>query len=152
MDVAKAKHGAVLSTWAEDHGKKRNVRTLLSTMHTVRAARAWGDGLMDGWVYGLIDWFMDCWIGLWVWMCVVWMYFFQSCFVSSACFNAVALAYFFYSLCCLNVVFDNLPGIYIYLYFVFQTCFVSWACFDFCFRQLCLLTVDLLGLLKWNFF
>lgn len=35
MDAAKVKHDAKLTAWAEDHGKKRNVRTLLSTMHTV---------------------------------------------------------------------------------------------------------------------
>lgn len=36
LDAAKQKHDAKLTAWAEDHGKKRNVRTLLSTMHTVR--------------------------------------------------------------------------------------------------------------------
>lgn len=36
MDAAKAKHDTMLTSWAEDHGKKKNVRTLLSTMHTVR--------------------------------------------------------------------------------------------------------------------
>lgn len=35
LDAAKVKHGAKLTAWAEDHGKKRNVRTLLSTMHEV---------------------------------------------------------------------------------------------------------------------
>ncbi|CAN0349766.1 unnamed protein product [Ectocarpus sp. 6 AP-2014] len=35
MDAAKVKHDAKLTSWAEDHGKKRNVRTLLSTMHLV---------------------------------------------------------------------------------------------------------------------
>lgn len=39
MDAAKGKHDAMLTTWAEDHGKKRNVRTLLSTMHTVSDAK-----------------------------------------------------------------------------------------------------------------
>jgi hypothetical protein len=35
FDSAKSKHGARLTQWAEDHGQKRNIRTLLSTMHTV---------------------------------------------------------------------------------------------------------------------
>eukprot|EP00903_Cladosiphon_okamuranus_P022527 g20722.t2 len=35
LDAAKVKHDAMLTAWAEDHGKKKNVRTLLSTMHTV---------------------------------------------------------------------------------------------------------------------
>lgn len=35
MDAAKVKYDAKLTSWAEDHGKKRNVRTLLSTMHLV---------------------------------------------------------------------------------------------------------------------
>ncbi|CAM9873124.1 unnamed protein product [Discosporangium mesarthrocarpum] len=35
MDSARLKHDAPLMTWSEDHGKKRNIRTLLSTMHTV---------------------------------------------------------------------------------------------------------------------
>lgn len=39
MDAAKVKFGVALTTWAEDHGKKKNVRTLLSTMHTVGAYR-----------------------------------------------------------------------------------------------------------------
>lgn len=39
LDAAKAKHGAKLTAWAEDHGKKRNVRTLLSTMHEVSKTR-----------------------------------------------------------------------------------------------------------------
>ena len=35
LDAAKQKYDARLTAWAEDHGKKRNIRTLLSTMHTV---------------------------------------------------------------------------------------------------------------------
>jgi len=35
FETAKAKHDAKLTTWAEDHGRKRNLRTLLSTMHNV---------------------------------------------------------------------------------------------------------------------
>ncbi|CAM9248085.1 unnamed protein product [Choristocarpus tenellus] len=35
MDAARVKHDATLTVWSEDHGKKRNIRTLLSTMHTV---------------------------------------------------------------------------------------------------------------------
>ena len=35
MDEAKAVLGPRLTQWAEDNGKKRNVRTLLTTMHEV---------------------------------------------------------------------------------------------------------------------
>ncbi|CAM9213759.1 unnamed protein product [Phaeothamnion confervicola] len=35
LDTAKTKWDARLTSWGEDHGKKRNVRTLLSTMHLV---------------------------------------------------------------------------------------------------------------------
>jgi hypothetical protein len=35
FDTAKTKLDAQLTVWAEDHGRKRNIRTLLSTMHTV---------------------------------------------------------------------------------------------------------------------
>lgn len=34
-EAASKKHDAALKVWAEDAGKKRNIRTLLSTMHTV---------------------------------------------------------------------------------------------------------------------
>eukprot|EP01084_Bolivina_argentea_P281125 480953_1 len=34
-DAAKARLGPNLTAWSEDHGQKRNVRTLLCTMHTV---------------------------------------------------------------------------------------------------------------------
>ncbi|KAG5176519.1 hypothetical protein JKP88DRAFT_347120 [Tribonema minus] len=35
FDAAKAKLDAALTGWAEDHGRKRNIRTLLTTMHAV---------------------------------------------------------------------------------------------------------------------
>ncbi|CAM9602835.1 unnamed protein product [Chrysoparadoxa australica] len=35
LDEAKAKHEASLLHWCEEHGQKRNIRTLLSTMHQV---------------------------------------------------------------------------------------------------------------------
>ena len=35
FQAAKEKHDKALTAWAEDHGKKRNVRTLLSTMERV---------------------------------------------------------------------------------------------------------------------
>ena len=66
MDAAKGKHDAKLTAWAEDHGKKRNVRTLLSTMHGVRwrvfVGRGWGRcGSLLGVVAGVFE--VDGWGG-----------------------------------------------------------------------------------------
>lgn len=35
LDAAKTKLGANLTNWAEEHGKKKSIRKLLCTMHTV---------------------------------------------------------------------------------------------------------------------
>ncbi|CAM9674753.1 unnamed protein product, partial [Hapterophycus canaliculatus] len=35
LDAAKVKLGAALTNWAEEHGKKKSIRKLLCTMHTV---------------------------------------------------------------------------------------------------------------------
>lgn len=55
MDAAKAKHGVALTVWAEDHGKKRNVRTLLSTMHTVCFVPVYDQDLKKRYLLGGIE-------------------------------------------------------------------------------------------------